>query len=79
MRSFGFIELMKYLKSSNLSALILTPAFVKPVYLSDFMNSLIVRPGLPPKSSSLIMIFVSSFFCISPISFSILRFGASCL
>ena len=71
-RSDWFIELIIFLKSSNLSARIRTPAFVNPVYPSDVTNSLIVSPGFPPKSSTRIMISVSSFFFILPMSFSIL-------
>ena len=78
-RSFGSIEFIIDLKSSNFSALILTPAFVNPVYLSDLTNSLIVRPACPPKSSIHMMIFVSLFFWISPISFSIIYLSLFCL
>ena len=55
-------------------AKILTPDFVKPVYLSLVTNSLIVSPVLPPKSSILKIISVVSFLFIFPMSFSILLF-----
>ena len=72
-RSFSFIELIACLKALNCSAGILVPAFVKPVYLSDLTNSLIVSPILPPKSSILITMSVSGFFGIRSMSFSIFR------
>ena len=71
-KSSCLIAFIAVLNSSNLSNLILVPAFVKPVYLSDFTNSLIVKPGVPPKSSSLRTISVSLFFWILRISFSII-------
>ena len=70
-KSLSFIELIAALKFLNCSAGILVPAFVNPVYLSPLTNSLIVKPTFPPKSSILIMMSVSGFFCILSMSFSI--------
>ncbi len=65
------IEFTSSLNNWKFSAEILVPAFVKPVYLSDFTNSLIVTPGFPPKSSTLMRTSVSAFFLTEPMSFSI--------
>lgn len=72
MRSASSIEFIACLKSLNLSAGILVPAFVKPVYLSPLTNSLIVTPRFPPKSSILITMSVSEFFVILSMSFSMI-------
>jgi hypothetical protein len=71
LRSSGLIAATIVLNSSMLSRGILVPDFVNPVYPSEFVNSRIVSPTFPPKSSILITISVSAFFFILPISFSI--------
>ncbi len=74
-RSAGFIELIIFLNSSNLSAGILSPFFVGPVYVSLFVNSRMSTPVRPLYSFSPTTISVAvpwnSPFGILPISFSI--------
>jgi len=77
-RSFVSMELIIDLKSSNLSAGILRPFFVGPVYCSLCVNSLMSTPVFPLNSLSPIMISVvvpcHSPFDIFPISFSMFVF-----